>query len=104
LMPILDRTDGRNLLRMEEHSFSEKHVAPQGYLNFWSIIVMKPVLILSRFIGAWRRQGWSLVASFRQYSYSVLLFPVGARWTPKVHLPLLTSMQLMDWGLVLWLP
>jgi hypothetical protein len=103
LMPILDRTDGRNLLRMEEHSFSEKHVAPKGYLNFWRIIVVKPVLVLSRFIGVWRRRGWSLVASFRQYSYSVLLFLVGARQTPKVHLPLLTSMHLMDWGLVLWL-
>jgi hypothetical protein len=46
-MPILDRMVGRNLLWMEEHSFSEKQVAPKGYMNFWRIIVVKPVLVLS---------------------------------------------------------
>jgi hypothetical protein len=43
LIPIFERTVGRNLLWMDAHSFSEKHVAPRGYLNFWRIIVVKPV-------------------------------------------------------------
>jgi hypothetical protein len=43
LIPIFERTVGRNLLWMDAHSFSVKHIAPGGYLNFWRIIVVKPV-------------------------------------------------------------
>jgi hypothetical protein len=43
LIPIFERTVGRNLLWMDANSFSVKHLAPRGYLNFWRIIVMKLV-------------------------------------------------------------
>jgi hypothetical protein len=56
---------------------------------------VNPVRVLSRFKGAWSRQGRSLIASWRQNWYSVASLPVGASRTPRVHLPVLTSTRVM---------
>jgi hypothetical protein len=93
LMPILDSTVGRNLRWISKHSSSLKQVAPRGYPNFWRIMDISPMRVLSLFSGAFKNQDWSVIASLRQKACSVVSRPLGARRTPSVCLPLVFSIQ-----------
>jgi hypothetical protein len=93
LMPILDSAVGRNLHWISKHSSSLKQVAPRGYPNFWRIMDISLMQVLSLFSGEFKSQDQSVIASLRRKACSVVSRPLGARRTPSVRLPSVFSIQ-----------